>query len=68
MGMFGAFLMIVMSTSVNAEQDVEITTQVDIDPIQIATHSFVQYLSMTKDTFSTEKHIDDFTIEIETNA
>jgi hypothetical protein len=73
MKMFGAFLTFMISTTVNAGQDDEITTQIDIieninDPIKIATHNFVQDLSMTLETFSTAKHIDDFTIEYETNA
>ena len=73
MEMFGVVLMIVISAVVKAGQDEEITTQIDIieninDPIEIATHNFVQDVSMTVETFSTEKHIDDFTIEYEPNA
>ena len=73
MKLFGALLTVVVSTIVNAGQDEEITTQKDIieninDPIEIATHNFVQDVSMTVETFSTEKHIDDFTISDEHDA
>ena len=73
MKMFGALLIFVISTAENAGQDEEITTQIDIitninDPIEIATHNCVQDLSMTVETFSIEKHIDDFTIEYEPNT
>ena len=60
MKMFGALLMIVISTIVNAGQDEEITTQIDIitninDPIEIATHNFVKDISMTGGNFFNRK-------------
>jgi hypothetical protein len=66
MKIFGALFNVLISVDLSAGQDLEATTQIDIieninDSIEIATNNFVQDVSITVETLSTEKHIDDFT-------